>query len=95
MIRGESAGWSCFDTIEHAPGLLGQTPPMAATWQSIPVPDLVPGDRIRFRGSEFDVGRIDSPFLGMDAMVCIIEDSPTRWHAYPAPKTESVETLRD
>ena len=62
---------------------------------AIPVPDLVPGDRIRFRGSEFDVGRIDSPFLGRDAMVCIIEDSPTRWHAYPAPKTESVETLRD
>ncbi len=95
MIRGESAGWSWVDTIEQAPALLGQTPAMAATWQSIPVPELVPGDRIRFRGTEFDIGRIDPRFLGIDAMVCIIEDTPTRWHAYPAQKTEVVESLRD
>jgi hypothetical protein len=95
MIRGDSAGWSWVDTIEHAPGLLGQTPLMAATWQSIPVPEVTPGDRIRFRGTEFEVGRIDSPFLGMDQMVCFIEDTPTRWHAYPGGKAESVEALRD
>ena len=32
------------------------------------------------------IARIDSPFLGMDAMVCLIEDEPTRWFAYPGPQ---------
>jgi hypothetical protein len=31
----------------------------------------------------------------MDQMVCFIEDTPTRWHAYPGGKAESVEALRD
>ena len=68
---------------------------MAATWQSIPVPDLVPGDRIRYRDTEFEIGRIDPRFLGMDAMVCIIEDTPTRWHAYPAQVSATIDALRD
>ena len=68
---------------------------MAATWQSIPITEIEPGDRIRLRGSEFEVGRVDSPFLGREQMVCVIEDSPTRWHAYPAGKAENVDVLRD
>ena len=67
---------------------------MASTWQTLPITDVRPGDRIRLRGSEFEVGRVDSPFLGMDQMVCVIEDTPTRWHAYPAGKAEAVEVLR-
>jgi hypothetical protein len=64
---------------------------MADTWTLTKVDDLSPGDRIRFRGFEFDVARIDSPFLGMDVMVCLIEDTPERWHAYPAQRVEEVE----
>jgi hypothetical protein len=64
---------------------------MASTWKTITVPEVKAGDRIRFRNTEFVVGRVDSPFLGMDQMVCIIEDTPTRWHAYPGSKAESVE----
>ncbi len=75
---------------------LRQARGMAADiWESITVADLRPGDRVRLRGEfEFDVARIDAPFLGMDAMVCIIEDTPARWHAYAAPLVEPVEARR-
>ncbi len=75
--------------------ICGKLRRMAKTWESIIVADLRPGDRVRLRGEfEFDVARIDAPFLGMDAMVCIIEDTPTRWHAYAAPLVEPVEAQR-
>lgn len=64
------------------------------TWQSLPVSDVQAGDRVRLRGAEFEVGRVDRPFLGMDQMACLIEDTPSRWHAYPAGITEAVEVLR-
>ncbi len=46
---------------------------------------------MRYRDSEFEVARIDANFLGRASMVCLIEDTPTRWHAYPAPLTAEVE----
>jgi hypothetical protein len=64
---------------------------MADTWRTIGVDDVQPGDRIRHREQEFTVARVDSPFLGLDAMVCFIEDTPTRWHAYPAARSQEVE----
>ena len=64
---------------------------MAETWTPTKVDDVRPGDRIRHRGFEFDVARVDPRFLGMDARVCFIEDTPERWHAYPAQRTEEVE----
>ena len=62
-------------------GLLrtGQYRAMADTWRTITVSEIKPGDYVRLQtGHEFEVARIDSPFLGMDAMVCLIEDTPTR-----------------
>ena len=67
---------------------------MADTWTPTKVDDLAPGDRVRYRGFEFDVARIDAPFLGRAEMVCLIEDTPERWHAYPAQSTAEVEVLR-
>ena len=64
---------------------------MADDWTTVTVDQLAVGDRVRFRGSEFDIARIDPRFLGRDAMVCLIEDTPTRWHAYPAPVTGEIE----
>ncbi|MGZ4763859.1 MAG: hypothetical protein ACXV7I_15600 [Ilumatobacteraceae bacterium] len=64
---------------------------MADTWRTIAVNDVRPGDRIRHRDQEFTVARVDSPFLGMDQMVCFIEDTPTRWAAWPAARTQEVE----
>ena len=35
-------------------------------------------------GAIVTVARVDKPCLGRDEMVCLIEDTPDRWHAYPA-----------
>jgi len=64
---------------------------MADTWRSISVDDVQPGDRIRHREQEIHgrTGRLT--VLGMDTMVCFIEDTPTRWHAHPAARAQEVE----
>jgi hypothetical protein len=64
---------------------------MADEWQTKKVDDVQPGDVVRYRDQEFTVARVDAPFLGRDQMVCMIEDTPTRWHAYPAPLGVDVE----
>jgi hypothetical protein len=67
---------------------------MAATWKTIRADEVQPGARVRHpSGAEFEVARIDRPFLGMDAMLCFIEDTPERWHAYPAGCDNNVEIL--
>jgi hypothetical protein len=60
-------------------------------FESVGVRDVRVGDTVRFRESVFTVARIDQKFLGMDAMVCLIEDTPARWHAYPAPVDGTLE----
>ena len=62
-----------------------------ADWQTKKVDDVQAGDVVRYAGQEFTVARVDAPFLGRDEMVCLIEDTPQRWHAYPAQKTDEVE----
>ena len=64
---------------------------MAEDWQSKKVEDVQPGDVVRYAGQEFTVARVDAPFLGRDEMVCLIEDTPQRWHAYPAVNGGDVE----
>jgi hypothetical protein len=66
---------------------------MAEEWKTKTVEDIQAGDRVRYRGSEFVVARVDAPFLGREEMVCFIEDTPERWHAYPAPLGQEVEVL--
>ena len=65
-----------------------------SAWQRVTVADLRPGDRVRHALREFEVARIESPFLGQTALVCLIEDSPTRWCAYPVGVTLQIEVLR-
>jgi hypothetical protein len=73
----------------------GQYRAMADTWSTITVSEIRPGDFVRLQsGHEFEVARIDSPFLGMDTMVCLIEDSPSRWHAYPQGRDGEAEVRR-
>lgn len=67
---------------------------MSSTWSSLSVAEVRVGDRVRHRGAEFEVARIDAPFLGRTDMVCFIEDTPERWHAYPAPLAAAVEVQR-
>ncbi|MET0920876.1 MAG: hypothetical protein ABWY77_06720 [Acidimicrobiia bacterium] len=67
---------------------------MSDNWETVGAGDVQVGDRIRYRGSEFTVARIDDRFLGRDEMLCFIEDTPQRWHAYPGPAAGEVEVLR-
>ena len=64
-------------------------------WHTVPARELAPGDHVRHGGREFDVARIDSPFLGQTAVICLIEDSPTRWHAHPVGATLEIEVRRE
>ena len=64
---------------------------MTDNWKTTPIQEVQAGDRVRYRGSEFVVSRIDPKFLGRDEMVCLIEDTPERWHAYPGPHGAEVE----
>ncbi len=68
---------------------------MAESWLKVTVADVRPGDRVRHAAREFDVAQIQSPFLGQTALVCLIEDTPARWHAYPVGVTLEIEVLRN
>ena len=39
------------------------------------------------------VARVEQPFLGMDGLVCVIEDSEARWLARPMALDARVERL--
>jgi hypothetical protein len=67
---------------------------MSDEWDEVGVEAVQVGDVVRYREQEFAVARIDQKFLGMDAMVCLIEDTPQRWHAYPAPTAGTLERRR-
>ena len=64
------------------------------SWRTITVADVVVGDHVRDGTREFDVARIESPFLGQRALVCLIEDTPTRWCAYPVGVNMEIEVVR-
>jgi hypothetical protein len=67
---------------------------MDIAWVMATADDVTVGDRVRYRGThEFVVARIDENLLGRTDLVCLIEDSPERWHAYPARRSEPVERL--
>jgi hypothetical protein len=63
-------------------------------WEKTTVGELVAGDRVKLGNDEFEVARIQSPFLGQTALVCLIEDAPDRWCAYPVGVTMEIEVLR-
>jgi len=66
---------------------------MADQWKTTTLQEVRAGDRVRYRGSEFVVARVDVPFLGRAEMGCLIEDTPERWHAYPGPLGGEIDVL--
>ena len=61
-------------------------------WATVPVTDVVPGDRVRVYGAlELDVTRIAAPFLGRDEMVLLVESTDERWACAPVPTSMEVE----
>ena len=63
-------------------------------WSTRPATAIVPGDRvIAPGGAELTVSRIEHPFLGRENVICLIEDSPTRWLAQPVQTSAEVQVL--
>jgi hypothetical protein len=67
---------------------------MSESWETVALEAVKPGDRVRYRDHEFTISRVDENFLGREEMVCLIEDEPTRWMAYPGRKGGEIEVLR-
>ncbi len=56
--------------------------------------DVVPGDRIRLAsGREMSVTRIEHDFLGVDNLVCFVEDTQQCWFAHAVFVTDDVVTV--
>ena len=56
--------------------------------------DVVPGDRVRLAsGREMNVTRIERDFLGLDDLICLVEDTDERWFAQALPVTIDVVTV--
>ncbi len=65
-----------------------------ASWASLAATDVRPGDRVRLDdGVEMTVARVEDPFLRMDGLLCLIEDSEARWLARPLARDATVEVL--
>src|SRR3954447_1623285 len=68
---------------------------MSDTWVTIRAGDVEPGDRVRLpTGDEVTASRIDRGFMGMDALVALVEDTPERWIKRPLPADTEVEVRR-
>lgn len=65
-----------------------------AAWQTIPASEVRVGDRIRTRGIEIEVSRIDVGFLGTPGFLAFVEDKPERWIKIPTPPDAEIEALR-
>ena len=69
---------------------------MTESWATMRVADVRPGDRVRLAsGQEMLVSRIESDFMGIEAMVAFIEDTSARWFKQAAPQTTEVEVMRE
>ncbi len=64
---------------------------MAENWKSVVASEVAPGDRVRSRGVEITVSRIEPAFFGNPAMVAFIEDTPERWFKMPMMLEAEVE----
>ncbi len=65
---------------------------MTESWITVTATDVNPGDRVRLaNGLELWVSTIESNFMGREAMLAFIEDTPARWFKQPVSTTAEVE----
>jgi hypothetical protein len=56
--------------------------------------DVVPGDCVRLAsGREMSVTRIERDFLGLDNLICFVEDTQQCWFAHAVSVTDDVVTV--
>jgi hypothetical protein len=56
--------------------------------------DVVPGDCVRLgSGREMNVTRIERNFLGLDNLICFVEDTQQCWFAHAVFVTDDVNTV--
>jgi glutathione peroxidase len=103
--RGEPVARFRPTTLPHADELVaaiteilpGHANPV---WTTRPATEVRPGDRVLIpartdsgAGTELTVSRIEQNFLGRDGLLCLIEDTPSRWLAQPTPSATQVKVL--
>ncbi len=56
--------------------------------------DVMPGDCVRLAsGREMNVTRIERDFLGLDNLICFVEDTQQCWFAHAVFVTDEVITV--
>ena len=65
---------------------------MSDTWNTRPANEIEPGVIVKlYDGSELEVSRVETTFMGMDTMIAFIEDTPQRWLKAPYGKDADIE----
>jgi len=58
--------------------------------------DVAPGERVRLAsGREMNVTRIERDFLGLDNLICFVEDTHQSWFAQAVSVTDEVVTVSE
>jgi glutathione peroxidase len=63
-------------------------------WTATAASEVRAGDRVRARGIELKVTRIDESFMGRPDYLALVEDTAERWLKLPTPADAEVEVIR-
>jgi hypothetical protein len=67
---------------------------MAESWKQAKASEVAVGDVIRTQnGDVVKVSRVEEGFMGNEAMLAFIEDTPERWYKRPARSDADLEIL--
>jgi hypothetical protein len=67
---------------------------MAESWKQATASDVAIGDVVRTQnGDVVKVSKIEANFMGNEAMIALIEDTPERWYKRPVRADADVELL--
>lgn len=64
---------------------------MAEEYQEVAAAEVRPGARVRVRGVEITVARVEERFLNRPGMIAFIEDTAERWFKVPVQADATVE----
>jgi glutathione peroxidase len=66
----------------------------ADRWTAVSASTVRVGERVRARGIELKVTRIDESFMGRPEYIAFVEDTAERWLKLPTPADAEVEVVR-